>query len=89
MDTKKTLRNEYRRTWEAFSRYMKIVNELQGCAEPGVLDAARREAELAFTAYRDARNRLADMLAPTVAAKEMNRVWVPMPAQMEQSAVCR
>ena len=63
MDTKTNLRVEYRKTWETFSRHMKRVHELAGSAEPGALESATREADLALFAHKEARDRLAELLA--------------------------
>ena len=64
MDTKSKLRDEYRKTWETFSLRMKRVQELAASGEPAVVDAAMRDAELALAAHKDARDRLAALLAP-------------------------
>ncbi len=67
MDTKDKLRNEYRKTWEAFSRQMKTAQELAGVGEAGAADKAIREADIAMAAHQDARNKLAAVLAPNLA----------------------
>ena len=54
MTTKDELRSEYRRTWETFSRKTTIVQQLTNSAEPAVAEAAKREAEFALAAHKEA-----------------------------------
>jgi S-formylglutathione hydrolase FrmB len=91
MDTKEILRAEYRRTWEVFSRCMKKVNELQDSAEASVLAAARREADCAFAAHKNVRDRLAALLAPAPVAPMTGRIPIGymLTAQQAKAANCR
>jgi len=64
MDIKSKLRDEYRKTWETFSLRMKQVQELAASGDSAVVEAAVRDAELALVAHKDARDRLAALMAP-------------------------
>jgi len=64
MDTKSKLRDEYRKTWETFSLRMKRVQELAASGDSAVVEGAVRDAELALAAHKEARDRLAAVMAP-------------------------
>jgi hypothetical protein len=67
MGANRDLRNEYRATWENFSRRL---NELQTCVAAGGqgAEAALLEVEKARIAHNAARDRLAEQLLGEVAA---------------------
>lgn len=67
MDTKSALRQDYRKTWETFSRHTNAVHKLSGSADRTALETAMRQADLALRAHKDARDRLAAAMVPALA----------------------
>jgi hypothetical protein len=70
MGVDKRLWNEYRATWEAFSRNL---DKLQACAEGGnrqLVEEALLEVEKAKAVHNAARDRLAANLSGSIAARD-------------------
>ena len=85
MSTKEELRSEYRRTWETFSRQMKTVLQLTNSAEPALIEAAKRDAEFALAAHKEARDKLATLLTPRPADAPL--ILCPIPSRAKAATV--
>ena len=71
MDTTKALRYDYRETWETFSRHTNTVHKLAASlactGDKAALEAEMRLADTALTAHKEARDRLAAVMIPSLA----------------------
>lgn len=67
MDTTETLRYDYRKTWEAFSLITNSVHKLALTGDKAALETAMLLADKALTAHKEARDRLAAAMVPSLA----------------------
>jgi hypothetical protein len=70
MGADRKLLNEYRATWEAFSRNLDVLQTCAGAGNRDLVEAALLEVEKAKAAHNAARDRLAAHLSEGIAAQD-------------------